>query len=420
MAQDPFLIDQLDIEPGSAGTRRINRDAGTGGLAFQDAVITTPITLSQLAQIPIANVLTVGKSGAGAQYTTIQSALDVVPSAASAINPYVIIVFPGRYDETVNIVRDGVRLFGIGKPEIRSALEATPDAAGADHTIIISAQLGTIPLSTLIQGFQISNVHANKAALRVLGAAASTVGNTGVEIRDCDLNANSAVGNYSVWATAVNRIDVVGGSWDEGSNLGLLLLQEVAWFRALGVDNLGALSLRYDTANDVPATAADSYSFINCGDIAINTGMATPIALDLDGAGAGLFEFCHLAGQADLSGDRTVTLRGCVAAALRVLETTTVVAPTTVVQSVVAANAAAVLDMPKNTGTDALAAATTATVTFDIPFSDTDFQVFLEMPSQPANDETPWISNKAVTGFRINFATAQTMSVGWTVTRFDV
>jgi len=228
MAQDPFLIDQLDIEPSAAGTRRINRDAGTGGLAFQDAIITTPITLSQLAQIPIANVLTVGKSGAGAQYTTIQTALDAVPSIASATNPYVIVVFPGRYDETVNIVRDGVRLFGIGKPEIRSALEATPDAPGNDHTLIISAQLGTIPLSTIIQGFQISNVHANKAAIRVVGAAASTVGNTGIEIRDCDLNANSAVGNYSLWATAVNRIDVVGGNWKEASNLGLLLVQEVA------------------------------------------------------------------------------------------------------------------------------------------------------------------------------------------------
>jgi len=420
MPQNPFLIDQIDIEPGSAGTRRINRDAGTGGLAFQDAVVTTPITLSQIAQIPVANVFTVGKSGVGAQYTTIQSALDAVPLTASATNPYVIVVYPGRYDETVNIVRDGVRLFGVGKPEIRSALEATPDAAGADHTVIISAQLGTIPLSTILQGFTISNVHSTKAALRVLGGAASTVASTGVEVIDCDLNANSAVGNYNLWATAVNRIDAVGGNWTEGSNLGLLLLQEVAWFRAAGVDNIGALSLRYDTANAVSSEAAESYSFVNCGDIAINTGLGTPIAIDLDGAGACDFDFCHLAGQVDLSGDRTVTLRGCVVSALRVLETITVVAPATVVQSVVAANAAAVLDMPKNTGTAVFAAATTATVVFDIPFSDADFQVSFELPSQPANDETPWISNKATTGFRINFATNQTMSVGWVVARFDV
>jgi len=188
----------------------------------------------------------------------------------------------------------------------------------------------------------------------------------------------------------------------------------------VGVDNLGAISLRYDTANDVPATAADSYSFVNCGDIAINTGLATPIAVDLDGAGACSFESCHLARQANLSGDRTMTLRGCVAAALNVLETTTVVAPGSVIQSVVAANATAELDMPKNTGTATFAAATTANVAFDIPFSDADFKVDLEIPSQPVNDETPWITNKAVTGFRINFATNQTMTVGWTVTRYDV
>src|SRR3989344_4953294 len=132
MAQGPFLIDQIQIEPGSGQLLLIYRDA-TGSVAFQVAGLRT-----------IGNVKVVGRSGAGAQYTTIQDALDTVPTSASATNPYIILVMPGRYDETVNIVRDGVRLVGLGQPEIRSALEATPDAPGADHTAIVSAQLGTI------------------------------------------------------------------------------------------------------------------------------------------------------------------------------------------------------------------------------------------------------------------------------------
>ena len=286
MPQSPFLIDQIDIEPGSVGTRRINRDAGTGGMAFQDAVVTSPITLVMLAGLRnIANVLIVGKSGAGAQYTTIQAALDVVPSAASAINPYIVLVMPGRYDETVNIVRDGVRLIGIGQPEIRSALEATPDAVGNDHTVIVSAQLGTIPLSTIISGFIISNVHTNKAAVRVVGAAASTVGSGGIILKDCDIRANGAGGNRSIWATACNIIRVFGGSWSEAANLGLLLIQEVATFSAVGVSGIGAIDLRYDTANDQPSLGGLAYSFTDCGNIAGITALATPIAVDLDGDG---------------------------------------------------------------------------------------------------------------------------------------
>jgi hypothetical protein len=418
MAQDPFLIDQLDIEPSEAGTRRISRDAGTGGLAFQDAVVTTPITLASLAGLRnIANVLIVGKSGAGAQYTTVQSALDVVPSAASAANPYLVLVLPGVYDETINIVRDGVQLVGLGKPTLRSALEATPDAPGNDHTVIVSAQLGTIPLATLIQGFTITNAHTNKACIRILGGAGSTVGSTGITIRDCDLHANSAVGNRTLWATALNSVLVYGGEWSGANNLDLLLVQEVYGFLVKGVSNLGAVDLRYDTANDQPSLGAGAYRFEDCGAIASNTALATPIAMDLDGGGAGVFLNCHLDGKANFSGDQTVILRGCIAEELNLLETVTVACENSPVKAVTAANATAVLDMPTQVGSEAFAAATTAAVVFDIPMSDTGYKVQLELPSQPVNDETPWITAKLDTGFTINFATNQTMTVLWQATR---
>ena len=419
MPQDPFLIDQIDIEPGSVGTRRINRDPGTGGLKFTDPVVAGSLLLSQLAGLRnIANVLIVGKSGAGAQYTTIQSALNVVPVGASATNPYIVLVLPGRYDETVNIVRDGVRLIGIGQPEIRSALETTPDAVGADHTLIVSAQLGTIPLTTLIEGFIISNVHSTKAAVRLVGAAASTVGNVGIVIRNCSLRANSAVGNYTLSATAVNNVFVEGGVWQEASNLGLLLIQEVSVFRASGVEGLGALSLRYDTAEDEPLNGGGSYIFNQCPNIALSTAMPTPIACDCDGGGRMEFNGCSLA-TATFSGDRTLTARSTVFGALTLSETVEGTL-SNCAHGTTNVNALAVLDEPMKGGSEAFGAALTAAVVFDLPFSDAAYQVGVEVDSQPANDETAWITGKAATGFTINFASAQTLTATWRATRTDV
>ena len=419
MPQAPFLIDQVDIEPGSAGTRRINRDTGTGGLAFIDPVVSGALTLSQLAGLRnIANVFIVGKSGDGAQYTTIQDALDDVPVGASGTNPYIVLVLPGRYDETINIVRDGVRLIGLGQPEILSALEATPDALGADHTLVISAQLGTIPLSTVIEGFIISNVHSTKAAVRVVGAAASTVGNAGIVIRNCSLRANSAVGNYTLWASACNNIAVEGGAWQEASDLGLLLLQEVSVFWASGVTGLGALSLRYDTAEDEPANGGGSYTFDQCPNIALNTSMPTPIACDCAGDGRVEFNGCSL-NTATFSGDRTLTARNTVFGALTLSETVGATL-SNCAHGTTNVNALAVLDEPVKGGIEAFGASLAVAVVFDIPFSNAAYQVGIEVDSQPVSDETPWITAKVGTGFTINFASAQTLTATWRATRTDV
>ncbi|MBV6343672.1 hypothetical protein HWQ67_19060, partial [Candidatus Magnetobacterium casensis] len=139
MAQNPILADQLDIEPGAAGTRRI-RKATDGSLEFLDALITGGVTLSRLAGLRnVQNVLIVGKAGAGAAYTTIQAALDAIPVGASWTAPYLVLVCPGVYTETVNIARNGVAIVGLGAVTIRSLAEDTPDGVGAYHTIVVQA-----------------------------------------------------------------------------------------------------------------------------------------------------------------------------------------------------------------------------------------------------------------------------------------
>ena len=418
MAQGPFLIDQLQIEPGSAGTRLLSRDAGTGGLKFTDPVVGA-LLLSQLAGLrAVPNVFVVGKSGAGAQYTTIQSALDDVPPSASATSPYLVLVLPGRYDETISIVRDGVRLMGLGQPEIRSALEATPNAPGATHTVNIFSDLGTTPKTVIIENFIISNIHTSKAAVRVTGSVGTLLGNGGVLLRNCSVQANAAAGNYSLWANTCNTIRIEGGNWQEANNLGLLLLREVSLFQAVGVAGLGALDLRYDTGEDQPVNAAIGFFFGQCPNIATVTAFGTPVAVTCSGAGYLEFSGCSVS-DLTFNGDRPLSALGTAFQALTLLGTVqaTLVGGAHEATNV---NVLAVLDEHQRKGGASFGAELTKAVTFDIPFSDGNYQVSFEVDSQPVNDETPWVTGKAGTGFTLNFATAQTLTVAWLATRTDV
>lgn len=418
MPQPPFLIDQVQIEPGTIGTRLINNNAATGELKFTDAVTTGGLVLSQLAGLRnITNVFIVGKAGSGAQYTTVQAALDDVPSSASGTNPYNVVVFPGRYDETLNIIRDGVRLIGIGQPELRSALEATPDAVGNDHTLIISAQSGTIPLTTIIENFIITNAHTNKAAVRVVSVTpASTVGNGVVLIRNCDVRANSTAGNNPLWATAVNYITVEGGDW-LADDLALVKVEECARVIFNGTRNIPGMSLRYDDANNEPASTREGYFLYNT-EVGNNSTLNPTLSVDNDGDSLLYMSDVEVTGNFQVSGDQTATMnRSRFKGSFSILETTTAYVRETTVVGATNINATATLDNQVRRGTAVFGAVAFVDVVLGIPFPDASYHVAFEVNSRPTNDETPWISNKLATGFRINFQTAQTLSVFWMTTR---
>ena len=172
MAQDPMLVDQLQIEPGAAGTRLIRR-AADGSIEFLDAVVTGGITLQQLAGLQsVGGVLVVGKSGAGAEFSTIQAAADAVPVTAGPLEPYVILIGPGVYNETVNLVRDWVFLVGLGGAVLEPA-EPVPNGPGAYHTVVIQEDLGTIPKHIVLRNLTIRNYHNSFACVRVFGGAGS-------------------------------------------------------------------------------------------------------------------------------------------------------------------------------------------------------------------------------------------------------
>lgn len=114
MAQPPFKADAIQIEPGTTGTRSISRDSATNGLKFIDPVFTSGLSLAQLAGIQsITGVCTVG-TGGGATYTSIQDAIDAIPSTSSSLLPNVVLVFPGVYTESITLNKDGVSIIGMG------------------------------------------------------------------------------------------------------------------------------------------------------------------------------------------------------------------------------------------------------------------------------------------------------------------
>ncbi len=166
MAQPPFLVDQIQIEPGSSGTRLISRDA-SGALKFQDPFVT--LLLSQMAGLSsVSGVFLVGRSGAGATYTSIQDALDAIPASSSSADPSLVLVLPGTYQEDLSIQRDGVSIIALG--------EVTLQNSGASSTVTISACLDSTPKSVTLQNLHINNDAAGKACVEILGADSFATG----------------------------------------------------------------------------------------------------------------------------------------------------------------------------------------------------------------------------------------------------
>ena len=166
MAQPPFLVDQVQIEPGSSGTRLVSK-ASDGSLFFQDPYLS--LTLSQMSGTRnITGVFVVGRSGTGAAYTSIQAALDAIPSSSSSTTPSVVLVYPGTYLENLRIQKDGVSIIAMG--------EVTIQNSGSYPTIKISASLSCTPKSILLRNLKVLNSVAGQACIYVDGADAFAAG----------------------------------------------------------------------------------------------------------------------------------------------------------------------------------------------------------------------------------------------------
>ena len=415
MAQDPFKVDQLQIEPGLAGTRLIKR-ATDGSLWFFDSLLTGGITLSQLAGLrSVANIMVVGKSGAGAAYTTVQSALDAIPASSSPTNPYFVLIGPGVYKETLNVVRDGVTLMGFGAV-LKSLAEDTPDGVGAYHTMVIQAALGTIPRKVTLVNLEITNAHANFACVRVVGAAASTVGQLGIVLQNCTVIPGGD--GYPLWATSANHIAVQGGSMRGSDAQSLILVEECASFLMEGVVDVPAVQLDFDTTGDIPseAVATSLYRLAGCPGLGRESALSPPISSTLSGRGSLEILGCSGRASVSLAGNRSVTIVGSSIGNLTLAGSVAVTLDHSRKGTVTPGGTASLAE-PIQRGTVAFVAEATKAVVFASPQPDTSYTVDLELQSHPANEDSWWITGKATSGFTVNFNTAQTVNAIWTVQR---
>lgn len=414
MAQDPLLIDQVQIEPGSGDTLLIKRSTD-GSLDFRDALIPGGITLRALAGLNLAGVSVVSPLGAGADHSTIQAALDCIPATSGPTEPYAILIGPGVYQETINIVRDGVFLIGIGGA-VLDPLESAPNGPGAYHTVVVQEGLGTVPEHVVFRNLTIRNPHDNYACVRVVGGAGSSVGATGISIEDCILQATAAGGNRPLWATSMNHLTVQGGSFGGSSQVSQALVTECAGFSMSGVLGVTGLQMDYDNMGTLPSTTGSLYTLSSCPHVGVGSTLNPPIRSTLNGGGTFQILNCGEASDVTVGGDRTFTVVGTNLSGLTINDTSSGTLLGSSADTITAA-VTATLDRLIQQGVLTFTASTSQAVVFPVAFSDSSYQVFLELSGAPLNADTPWVTGKTASGFTVNFSFAQTMALGWSALR---
>jgi hypothetical protein len=250
MTQASFRADSIQVEPGAVGTRLISRSTA-GDLLFTDPSNPSGIALTSLAGLrSITSVLMVGQSGPGAQYTTIQDALDAVLSTSSLTSPTLILVAPGVYQEDLIIEKDGVWLVGLG------GVILTPATATA--TITVRQSVTSTPKWLRLQNLRILNANAGEECLLLQGGANSEVGLQEIGICDCELVA-SGVGAYQMLADTVNIVRVQGGTFENSSATSSVRVTNCHQVTLTGVQTVLHLQMDYSTTLSIPYQTGSEY-----------------------------------------------------------------------------------------------------------------------------------------------------------------
>jgi len=395
MAQPPFKADAIQIEPAAVGSRLIERDTAAGELKFTDPVVTGGITLAQLAGLgSIATVHIVGKSGAGAEYTTVQAAFDAVPVTASALLPHLIILTDGVYTENVTVEKDGVFVFSPGGCVLTNS--------GVADTVTYQQGGSSTPKRGVWLNVRIQNTAVGRACLKFVGGALSEVANEWVDFKGCDLVA-TGVGGYQIDALAVNKISIQGGNWADSIATTLVKISQVAEFVVSGVYGVENMQLDYDNTGAIPATATTQYTLSNI------PGTGTLLST-LSGAGS-LDIMGSTIGATTLNGDQAVRARYSKLGNL-IINGTVAMSMSHSSRGTIAGTGSLAETLTR--GAQIFAASASETVTFGVPQPDTNYTVGLECEV----DARVVAKNKGTASFDIEFpAGVQTTTVGYTVTR---
>lgn len=398
MAQPPFQVDALQIEPGSGDTLTIDRDATAGSMQFIDAVLTSGVLLSNLVGLRnITGVGIVGRAGTGAQYTAIQDAVDAVSAAADIDAPALILVLSGVFTENLTIQKDGIVIRGLGHVKITPSNLASP-------TITVSTAVATTPNFLRLQNLVVEHTEDGEVCVSISGGASSQVGSTGIYIDDCTLVA-SGVATYQVDADTVNNVYIRGGTWAGSSTSSICQAANCALLHVSDVDVTQNFEVSYDTTAARPQTTTSEYRLQNLGS-------TRNVLSSLSGAGSLTLNNCPSVGTVGQAGDRALAANYSRLGALTLDDTTagTLVATT---RGVAAGNGT--LQEQSYTGSVVFAAEGVAgkTVTFEVDQPDTNYVISLDW----TGTETMRVSSKATASFIITTSGNITGTVYYTLNR---
>lgn len=393
MAQGPFKIDQLQLEPGATGDRRIRRKPGSADLEFLDGVAGA-LTLKALAGFNLGKLLTVG-SGAGAQYSTIQSAIDAIPAGS---DPYTVLVGPGVYSETVTVSRTNVTILGMGRPTITQ---------GSGNTLVVQASGLTTPLSFLVKDITIRNSDAAASAtcVRFVGGSASTVGSGLLWVDNCSL-IRDAAGGHPLWANSVCNVSVDNCGFVGNSSS--VLIDNCGWVSLSNCKGSAVLQMNYDSAGDLPALPGgrywvDQFTSSNCA-------LSPAVLSTLEGGGSLVMQSAYVEGQVHVEGDMTFHLTNCD------IDGNVSIGGTAVLE-MLNSNRGALSGGPGTTcsesvvrGVASFVAVDHVDVVLDVARVNDDYIVLLE-----PNNHGTYISAKTAAGFTITAGGVITADVPWVI-----
>lgn len=390
MAQPPFQADVFQVEPSSGQTLTITRDPTTGALVFKDALVTGGLSLSELAGLgTIGGVLIVGRSGTGAKYTTIQSAVNAVPANASSTNPYVILVFPGVYTENVIIEKDGISLLGMGRVVVQPST--------SNDTITIRASVSTFPLRCNLRSLIILQSNDGRSCVAITGGAGSTVGSLGITLEGC-LLAPTGVGSFTVYGDTVNSVILSSCRSDGAAPTATLRFNQCSSVR-ISEGSHPLVQVDYNSAGTLPSVVASTYSFSF-------TTLGTTL-ITLQGGTSVSMEGCTV-GPLTVNGNRSASLVNSTVGAL-VLGGTTAATLANTTRGSVSGTGTMVETLTR--GTAIFVAVDHVDVTLPVARPTNSYMVTLDS----SLSTLPWATTKTASGFTIQFAAPVSTSVLWSV-----
>lgn len=391
MPQPSFQADGVQIEPGSGQVLTITRDPSSGSLRFVDAVNPSGLNLGQLAGLTtVAGVLVVGPSGAGAQFTDLQSAHDAVPVTASLTNPYLILVMGGVYTAPLTITKAGITFQALGRVVIQ------PSAAVP--CVTVQQGVTTSPTSLTLQGFTLIQPGVGLACLKILGGAGSTIGSDGVVLDGCTL-LPTGVGGFTVDASVANNITLRNCQTYGVPVSASMKVSQCAGFTVVG-GSIPSAQMDYDTTGTLPSLAGSSYVLSGCTSVG-------NIQSTLSGAGS-LTVQSTKTGNVTMFGDRSISVQGSSLGNLSLNGTTAAVLVNSTRGT---AAGTGTLAETQASGSKAFVASALESVVFSVARPDASYTVSLDTGVVTS----VYVANKTATGFDIQFSAPVTTTVRWTV-----